>query len=696
MSQDRNKYEVDKMELTKEQNTTLRGGIDDGSSASDDDLVVVLSRVKVKHPTNIVLATIPDEVKKFELPDKMGNNKRMANTRPITTKKGHHGAAKLEPATPTNPAKKRKVTKKSSAGVKKSRSGKKVLSKEEREKVRKHPETYDRSKHVNEGDKQRNAADRGFHLRHNAELKGFYYAASKLVGEIRAKFAADVVTGRDGHIQKMKAKDPDAAAYAERTVPKEIHFGEAPSKGPAAAVLEGASRQGSPHLWTTGPITAGSCTINLVRTTSTEEETEEEGKDKDKDKDQGEDQEVVVEGEVEYTLHCLEDARDLDLDPHSSELDAAARARATRLPESFVERVAANRRLDELTAADKSGGLGGAVVWRATVLDTPLRLLRVDLALASGRRMRLWVDRQLVDVRRDIKTKKERDLVKWSRQRPRLPHYVVECGFLIYESVTGGGEDGEDENGEEEEEDARIRIRLPEQQHQQHQMDVDTDTDRDTDMEDADPLPLAQQQASEKPDSSSSSTSPSAQDERRRQQHQQRLDRIADSSSQHASPHPCPSSSYPMSTSAVCTEIRIHARHLPLATFTERGLANAHASGVFLAHSRVARPLRNALDDFWWERNAAAGADREAWRRVTSAAEEEGKEQGGKGKGKNSGEEGEDRGEGGDGDGEDGEDGGRGLYDALLETGAMRARLGYDRLYVRVHAVADVQGPLNI
>ncbi|KAI1489334.1 hypothetical protein F5X96DRAFT_684044 [Biscogniauxia mediterranea] len=649
------------MEPTKKQNTILGGDIDDSSSASDDDLVFVLSRVKVKHPTNISLAPIPDEVKKFKLPDKMGNNKRMANTRPITTKNVHHSAAKPEPATHTNPHKKRKITseyrskaqpishlrfntqaKDLTAGVKKPRSGQIVLSREERQNVRKHPETYNKSKHVNEGDKQRNAAD-------SRSPRG------------------SESTGKPASIDHRADNNDRKLCYK----PRQDNEREGGNRG-------GGQRPGQERRRGTrgsGKGEDGAAVIAPARGPENPDPT-------------------LVDPlyKWKYTLHCLDDVRDLDFDdPHSRELGAAARARATQLPESYVERVAANRRLDALTAEDKF-----AVVRRATALDTPLRLLRVDLALASGRRMRLWVDRQLVDLRRDIKTKKERELKKWSGTRPRLPHYVVECGFLIYESVMGGGGEDEGEGGEgEEEEDARagIRVRLPEQQHQD-EMDVDTDTD----VEDADPLPLAQQQASGKePDSSSSS--PSARDERRRQQHQQRLDRIADhssSSSQHPPhPHPCPSSSsssYPMSTSA-CPEIRIHAQHLPLTTFTERGLANAHASGVFLAHSRVARPLRNALDDFWWERHAAAGADREAWRRVTAAEEE-----GGKGKmNENSGEEGEDRGGGdGEGDGEDGEEGEKGLYDALLETGAMRARLGYDRLYVRVHAVADVQGPLNI
>ncbi|KAL7626669.1 hypothetical protein AAE478_003443 [Parahypoxylon ruwenzoriense] len=92
---------------------------------------------------------------------------------------------------------------------------------------------------------------------------------------------------------------------------------------------------------------------------------------------------------------------------------------------------------------------------------------------------------------------------------------------------------------------------------------------------------------------------------------------------------------------------------LPLAAFTDRRLANEHAGDLFLRHSAVAEAIRGPLDDEWWA-NYAVPIHREA-----AAA-------------------------------------GGGLYVAQMEAYDMRTRLGYDSLRVTVHAVGDVQGPLNI
>ncbi|KAI1464726.1 uncharacterized protein F4812DRAFT_466956 [Daldinia caldariorum] len=106
---------------------------------------------------------------------------------------------------------------------------------------------------------------------------------------------------------------------------------------------------------------------------------------------------------------------------------------------------------------------------------------------------------------------------------------------------------------------------------------------------------------------------------------------------------------------------------LPLATFTERGLANAHAGALFLRHSAVREEIRCALDDFWWTKHAVA-IHGEVERRVAVAG------------GKEEEEEGE----------------GTRLYVAEMYTLDMRARLGFDMIRVAVHKVDDVCGPLNI
>ncbi|KAI0598540.1 hypothetical protein F4775DRAFT_601086 [Biscogniauxia sp. FL1348] len=723
------------MEPTKEQNTSL-GDNGDGSSASEEDLTTVLRRkVKTKYPDLHNLAPVPEGLKNVELRHITRNDEHMSNT-PNRAANAQDGVdVTIEPATASNPAKKRKISgqysneaqhisnlrsntqaEASSAGVKKPRSGQKVLSKEEKQKqVRKHPETYNGNRHVNEGEKQRNAADRSYHLRRTIELKALDFAASFLEGETLAKFKKDMVTERDKLIQNAKAKDPDAAAYLEKSIPKEpvFHRGkheathhqtrdgqmtDKPRKTPTSSLPRTRSRSPRGGESTRKPASADHRTINGRKPYHTpRRDGDRGGGNHGGEQGQGpgpgpgrgkrgggasaaavavvapdrgprpRDQAYVDPVyKWKYTLHRLDDVRDLDVD-----VDAAAdlRARATQLPESFAERRAANRRLDELTAFDDAD----AVVRRATALDTPLRLLRVDVDFASGRRARWWVDRQCVHLARDLTTTRERSRKKWSGARPRMPHFVVECEFLTYECVdanastaTGNNNDDdddtddcEDSDGHSNEDDApatRIQILLPKQQ-QRNGMDVD-DADADT----------QQLGAGGEPESSPPSPPPTAvRDEHKRQQ---QLRRIADSL--HPSPSPSPAPSYPLSVpppSSPPFEIRIHPRRLPLATFTERGLANAHASETFLACSRVARSLRNALDDYWWAQNAVE-ADGEARSRSGGG-----------------------RGEGGDGDGGDGD---RGLYSALLETGGMRTRLGYDRLYVRVHAVEDVQGPVNI
>ncbi|KAI2471482.1 hypothetical protein F4781DRAFT_440372 [Annulohypoxylon bovei var. microspora] len=95
---------------------------------------------------------------------------------------------------------------------------------------------------------------------------------------------------------------------------------------------------------------------------------------------------------------------------------------------------------------------------------------------------------------------------------------------------------------------------------------------------------------------------------------------------------------------------------LPLATFTDRTLANDHAGMLFLRHSAIREEIRGPLDDFWWVNNPVA-VHREAEKKI-------GKRDG--------------------------------LYAAELYTMDMNTRLGFDWIRVAVYAVDDVTGPLNI
>ncbi|XDG00542.1 hypothetical protein ABKA04_000157 [Annulohypoxylon sp. FPYF3050] len=95
---------------------------------------------------------------------------------------------------------------------------------------------------------------------------------------------------------------------------------------------------------------------------------------------------------------------------------------------------------------------------------------------------------------------------------------------------------------------------------------------------------------------------------------------------------------------------------LPLATFTDRQLANDHAGLLFLRHSAVREEIRTPLDDFWWTNNAIP-AHKEA---TQKAGEKDGR------------------------------------YVAEIYTMDMNTRLGFDWMRVAVYAVDDVTGPLNI
>ncbi|CAJ2509800.1 Uu.00g057000.m01.CDS01 [Anthostomella pinea] len=97
-------------------------------------------------------------------------------------------------------------------------------------------------------------------------------------------------------------------------------------------------------------------------------------------------------------------------------------------------------------------------------------------------------------------------------------------------------------------------------------------------------------------------------------------------------------------------------KNQPLATFTQRSLANSHASKLFLQCGTVDEEFHNTLDLWWWEHTVHP-----LHRAAAEAAARPG-----------------------------------GLYEATLDTGGMRTRLGFDKLAVTVHEVDDVTGPLNV
>ncbi|KAI1393604.1 uncharacterized protein F4822DRAFT_439625 [Hypoxylon trugodes] len=101
----------------------------------------------------------------------------------------------------------------------------------------------------------------------------------------------------------------------------------------------------------------------------------------------------------------------------------------------FATRETANAKLHELTNYDQFDGGLAAVARRHAYEQPGSKLLKVELTLATGEDRVLWVERRLVNVQTDF-TKRERRLKKWSAERPKLPHYIVECEFVIH--GTGG------------------------------------------------------------------------------------------------------------------------------------------------------------------------------------------------------------------------------------------------------------------
>ncbi|KAI1082257.1 hypothetical protein F5B20DRAFT_587906 [Whalleya microplaca] len=136
----------------------------------------------------------------------------------------------------------------------------------------------------------------------------------------------------------------------------------------------------------------------------------------------GVDSHIETTHKWEYTIVCTENAQDLtpgdDIKNH-----------ARRLPGSFMKRDEANAELEKITSYDQFDDTTHVVQRRYTYEHTPFKLLKVELTLATGEQRVLWVERRLVDLKRDLK-QSEKKMKKWSAKRPRLPHYVVECEFI--------------------------------------------------------------------------------------------------------------------------------------------------------------------------------------------------------------------------------------------------------------------------
>ncbi|KAI5919935.1 hypothetical protein F4810DRAFT_457005 [Camillea tinctor] len=711
------------MDSTDKTKSPMQG--DNKENLDDEDWGTAMRRARVKNPQPLELTPIPEKLKECILPDRKRKCEQITKADSLFSLKLQDNAnpAPQLPAN-TNPTKKRNTTgqynyqaqrmahllsniqsKGSKASVNNSPINKKEVADQRRKQVRNHPETYTGRDCINEDNKQRNMTDRALYLRRNAELEGFYHAAKRLPKDILEIFEQNMKAKRDEYLQVAKAKDLDAAEFAEKSVKNSPRIADCKPGTPYCQTRSEQVTNKPCKIRASSPQRLRSCSprgrselmrklLSVMghRTTTNNRQLyhnprqdREHGEPKNRDGGGRENgygyglrpggngggrEEATVDSESrerilnqtqtyveplykwKYTLHRLDDdARDLPPTTISSQEnpDQAPLPLSLSLPldpstqlpneQPFVDREAANRRLDELTSYGNLFPSDG-VVSRTASLESPMRLLRVDIQLASGRKTRLWVERQLVDLRRDIASKRERGRKMWAEKRPRVPHYVVEGGLLVYECVDGGAEGGV------------VRPLVMERvEEEEEEEDTDDDDDDDTLS-----LPDEREEVA------------ASREDRRREMYQRQLRQIASSSS-----HQSPNQQTPSSSPSPEAEIHITTHPLPLETFTDRALANARASELFRSYARVVGPLRNVLDDHWWAVNAVP-ADEEARRAIAGTATiADGKKA-----------EGEREGEG------------EGLYDAQLDTQGMRSRLGYDRLYVRVRGVEDLQGPVNI
>ncbi|KAI1313527.1 hypothetical protein F5Y03DRAFT_405117 [Xylaria venustula] len=133
---------------------------------------------------------------------------------------------------------------------------------------------------------------------------------------------------------------------------------------------------------------------------------------------------VIPEFKWAYTIKYI-DSADIILDDE----DMHNRAMTDY---SFADREKANKYLDRKTSPEVVGGLD-AIVSRTSSLEGPERLLRVDITLANGEHHLMWVERDMV-VLKSLPLKK-RIQEQWKpNPRPKLPHYIVTCDLIRYDT----------------------------------------------------------------------------------------------------------------------------------------------------------------------------------------------------------------------------------------------------------------------
>ncbi|KAI0426483.1 hypothetical protein F5Y09DRAFT_318737 [Xylaria sp. FL1042] len=125
-----------------------------------------------------------------------------------------------------------------------------------------------------------------------------------------------------------------------------------------------------------------------------------------------------------YTIKDI-DSADIILDDEDKE----ERAMTVK---SFADREKANKWLDKNTSPEAVGGFE-AIASRTITVEGPERLLKVDINMANGEHHILWVERSLVELRKLDNKRREQE--QWKpTPRQKLPHYVVTCDLLRYDT----------------------------------------------------------------------------------------------------------------------------------------------------------------------------------------------------------------------------------------------------------------------
>ncbi len=142
---------------------------------------------------------------------------------------------------------------------------------------------------------------------------------------------------------------------------------------------------------------------------------------------------VVPESKFAYTINGV----------HSVDITPDNKDKRERV---FADRKQANEYLDKITSPGSVIGNLGTIVSRTITLEGPAQLLKVDIALSNNKHYLLWVERSVV-VLGNLKCEMRRQKQWKPNPRLKIPHYVVTCDLITYETspVTRCDQDDDDD-----------------------------------------------------------------------------------------------------------------------------------------------------------------------------------------------------------------------------------------------------------